>query len=170
MTNYNKRMFFWTGLRPEICAAIQRGKDYLTFNAYLKAGVEVETALCLDAEYNKAFKSAPKDKAQEKARKGKGKPRNDSLESRITRDAPQRSHCNFCSRGCAWGCGGHGHYPQGNGSGAQGSGAHWRPGNYKACSKPGHWAQDCRTNPPANAAALSGTTLSKPKLSGKEKA
>jgi hypothetical protein len=169
ITDYNKRMFFWTGLRPEIRAAIRKGEDYLTFDACLEAGVEAETALRLDAEYNKAFKSAPKDRVQEKAGKGKGKPRDDPLESRITRDAPQRSRGDFRGRGRGRGRGGHGHYPQGDGSGAQGSGAHRRLGNCKACGKPGHWAQDCRTNPPTNVAA-SPAAASKSKPSGKEKA
>jgi hypothetical protein len=38
ITDYNKRMFFWTGLRPEIRAAIRKGEDYLTFDACLEAG------------------------------------------------------------------------------------------------------------------------------------
>jgi hypothetical protein len=62
ITDYNKRMFFWTGLRPEIRAAVHMGEDYLTFDACLEAGVEAEMALRLNAEYNKAFMSAPKDR------------------------------------------------------------------------------------------------------------
>jgi hypothetical protein len=57
ITDYNKRMFF-RRLRPEIRAAVRKGKDYLTFDACLEAGVEVETAICLNAEYNRAYKSA----------------------------------------------------------------------------------------------------------------
>jgi hypothetical protein len=60
-------MFFWTRLHPEIRAAVRKGKDYLTFNACLKAGVKAETALRLDAENNKALKTAPKRQAAEKA-------------------------------------------------------------------------------------------------------
>jgi hypothetical protein len=48
-------MFFWTRLRPEIRAAVRKGKYYFTFDACLKAGVEAEMALHLDAEYKKAF-------------------------------------------------------------------------------------------------------------------
>jgi hypothetical protein len=49
ITDYNKRMFFWTGLHLEIRAAIRKSKDYPTFYACLEAGVEVEMALHLDA-------------------------------------------------------------------------------------------------------------------------
>jgi hypothetical protein len=66
ITDNNKHMFFWTRLRPEIRAAIRKGEDNFTFDACLEGGVEAETALRLDAEYNKAFKSAPKDKAPDK--------------------------------------------------------------------------------------------------------
>jgi hypothetical protein len=117
-------MFFKTGLRPENRTAIQKGEDFLTFNAYLEAGVEAVTALCLDAEYNKAFKSAPKDNAQEKAKKGKGKARDDPLESRITQDALQHACGSFCGHGHGCGRRGHRHNHQGDGSSAQGSGAH----------------------------------------------
>ncbi len=165
ITDYNKRIFFWTRLRPEIRAAIRKGNDYLTFDACLDAGVEAETTLYLDAEHKKDLKSAPKDKAEEKAGKGKGKARDDPLESRITQDALQYSRSGFCGHGCSRGRGGHGHYPQGNGSGALGPGGHQRSGNCKACGKPGHWAQDCRTNPPTNSASSLATTAasSKPK-------
>jgi hypothetical protein len=50
ITDYNKRMFLWTGLHQEIHAAIQKGEDYYTFDTCLKAGVKAETALCLDAK------------------------------------------------------------------------------------------------------------------------
>ncbi len=82
-------MFFWTALCLEICAAIRKGENYLTLNVCLVAGVKAETTLRLDAKYNKAFKFASQDKAQENARKGKGKVCDDLLESYITRDAPQ---------------------------------------------------------------------------------
>jgi hypothetical protein len=113
-TDYNKHMFFLTRLRPEIHAAIRKGEDHLTFDSCLESGVKAETALRLDAEYNKAFKFAQKDKAQEKARKGKGKARNDLLKSRIMRNTPQRSRGGFYSHGHGRGCGGHGHYCQGD--------------------------------------------------------
>jgi hypothetical protein len=90
ITNYNKHMFFWTGLHPEIHAVIRKGKNDLNFDACLEAGVEAETALRLDTDNNKAFKSTSRDRAQDKARKGNGKVCNDTLESRITWDAPQR--------------------------------------------------------------------------------
>jgi hypothetical protein len=79
-------MFFRTRLRSEIHAAFQKGEDYLTFDACLKAVVKAETALCLDVEYNKAFKSVPKDRAQEKARNGRENACNIQLESRLTQD------------------------------------------------------------------------------------
>jgi hypothetical protein len=87
ITDYNKLVVFWTGLCPKILTVIQNRKDYCTFDACLKAGVEVETALCLDTEYNKAFKSAQKNKVQEKAGIDRGKPRNNPLESHIIWDA-----------------------------------------------------------------------------------
>jgi hypothetical protein len=40
-----------------MCANILKGKDYHTFDACLKVGAEAETALSLDVESNKAFKS-----------------------------------------------------------------------------------------------------------------
>ncbi len=52
---------------------IWKGEDYLTFNHCLEAGVAAESALYLDMEYNKAFKSVLKEKAMGKARKDKGK-------------------------------------------------------------------------------------------------
>jgi uncharacterized protein YecT (DUF1311 family) len=103
-------MLFWTGLHSEIRAAVRKGEEYLTFDACLEAGVEAETALRLDAEYNKAFKSALKEKAAEKARKDKGKQRahDDSREGRNSQGTSQRSHGGFRSRGRSRGCGGHG--------------------------------------------------------------
>jgi hypothetical protein len=73
ITHYNRCMFFWTGWRPEIRAAIQKGEDYLAFDPCLAARVEAETELRLDAEYNKAFKSASKRQAVERAGNDKGK-------------------------------------------------------------------------------------------------
>jgi hypothetical protein len=85
ITDNNKRMFFTIKLHPEICAAICKDRNYLTFDICLKAGVEVETALHLNAEYNKAFKSVPKGQASGKAGndKGKGKARHDFGKGRI---------------------------------------------------------------------------------------
>jgi hypothetical protein len=48
-------MFFWARLRPEIHTAIRKGEDYLAFNACLETGVTAETALYLNAKFNKAF-------------------------------------------------------------------------------------------------------------------
>jgi hypothetical protein len=42
ITDYVKRMFFWTGLHPEIRCALHKGEDYLTFEACLEVGVEAE--------------------------------------------------------------------------------------------------------------------------------
>jgi hypothetical protein len=56
ITDYNKRMFFWTRLRLEIHTAIRKDKDNLTFDACLEAGVKAMTALHLNAEYIKAFR------------------------------------------------------------------------------------------------------------------
>jgi hypothetical protein len=97
ITDYNKRMFFWTGLRPEIRAAIRKGKDYLTFDACLEAGVKTETTLHLNVEYNKAFKSAPKGQVVEKARKdkGKGKAHQDSGKGHSLQGTSQCSHGSF---------------------------------------------------------------------------
>jgi hypothetical protein len=67
ITDYNKRMFCWTALRLWICAVVRKGEDYLIFDPCLNAGVEAKMALCLNAECNKAFKSAPKCWAAEKA-------------------------------------------------------------------------------------------------------
>ncbi len=35
ITDYNKRMFFWTRLRPKIRAAVQKCEDYITFDVCL---------------------------------------------------------------------------------------------------------------------------------------
>jgi hypothetical protein len=51
-------MLFRIRLRPKICFAILKGKDHLTFNTLLVAWVEADIALCLNADYNKAFKYA----------------------------------------------------------------------------------------------------------------
>ncbi len=126
-------------MRLEICAVFQKGKDYLTFDARLEVGVEAETALCLGAEINEAFRSVQKCKVQEKVGKGKGKARDEPLESSIMRDAPQHSSSGFCNHACGHGRNCHGgHYSQGNGSSGQGPGAHRRPGNCKAYGKTGH--------------------------------
>jgi hypothetical protein len=163
-------MFFWTGLRPEIRAAVRKGEEYLAFDACLEAGVEAETALCLDAEYNKALMSVPKDKAAEKAGKNKGKQRarDDSREGRSSQGTSQRSRDGFRGRGRGHGCGGHGQggQKQGDRGGPQGAGTSRRPGACKACGKFGHWAQDCKTNPPEGSSVA--TPKSKP--SGREKA
>jgi hypothetical protein len=86
IADYNKRMFFWTRLRPKICAIVRKSEEYLTFNACLKARATVETVLCHDAKYNKVFKSAPKRQTTEKARKdkGKGKAHHNSAKGRIS--------------------------------------------------------------------------------------
>jgi hypothetical protein len=99
-TNYNKCIFFCTGLRPEIRATEQKGEDYLTINSCLEAGVKAEMALHLDAEYNKAFRSAPKEKATEKARKNKGKQRacDNSREGRSWQGAPQCLQGSFAAK------------------------------------------------------------------------
>jgi hypothetical protein len=111
MTDYNKRMFFYTRLRPEICAAIRKGEDYLTFDTCLEAGVEAETALGLDAEYNKAFMFTPKREAAERAGKDKGKSKAHHYNSGkgcSSQGASQRLRDVFRGRGHGRGCGGHG--------------------------------------------------------------
>jgi hypothetical protein len=92
-------MFFWTGLCPEIHAVIQKCKDYLTFDAYIKAGVKAEIVHCLDAEYNKVFRSTSKDRALEKAGKCKGKLHHNLLDSCLMQDALQHSCGSSHSRG-----------------------------------------------------------------------
>jgi uncharacterized cupin superfamily protein len=59
---------------------------------------EAKTALCLNAEYNKAFKSAPKKQAADKTRKdrGKGKVHNDSGKGRSSQGVWQCSLGGFC--------------------------------------------------------------------------
>jgi hypothetical protein len=172
ITDYNKRKFLWIRLRPEICAAVRKGEDYLTFDNCLEAGVEAETALYLDAKYNKAFKSAPKGQATEKARKdkGKGKAYYDFGEGRSLQDALQCSRGGFCGQGRGHGRGSRGQgsqqHQQGDRSGAQGARAPRRPGTCKLCGTFGHWAQDCKTNPEEGPAAFA----SKQKPSGKGKA
>jgi hypothetical protein len=163
-------MFFWTGLRPEIRVAVRKGEEYLTFDSCLEAGVEEETALRLDAEYSKAFKSAPKEKAAEKAGKDKGKQRahDDSRKGHSSQGTLQRSRGGFRGRGRGCSRGGHGQggQQQGDGGSPQGAGTARRPGACKACGKFGHWAQDCKTNPPEGSSV--GAPKSKPL--GKEKA
>jgi hypothetical protein len=109
ITDYNKRMLFWIMLHPEIHAAVLKGEDYLTFDACLEARVETETALCLNAKYNKAFLFVPKRQVVEKAGKDKGK---------------GKAHHNS-SEDCSHSCGSHGQggqqYQQDNRSGAQGA-------------------------------------------------
>jgi hypothetical protein len=159
ITGYNQHMFFWTGLRPEIRDAVRKGQDLLTFDACLEAGVEVETALCLNAEYNKAFKSAPKEPVVEKARKdkGKGKAHHDSGKDRSSQGTPQCSRGGFCSRGCSHGHNSHGQggqqHQQGDRSGAQGARVSRRPSACKSCGTFGQWAQDCKMNPAEGSAA-----------------
>jgi hypothetical protein len=72
ITDFIKHMFFWSRLCLEICGALRKSKYYLTFDACLRARIEVKTVLCLDAEYNKAFKSASKRQAANKTIKDKG--------------------------------------------------------------------------------------------------
>jgi hypothetical protein len=160
ITDYNKRMFFRTGLRPEIRAAIRKGEDYLTFDACLEAGVKAETALRLNAEYNKAFKSAPKGQAAERARKdkGKGKAYHNSGKGRSLQGALQRSRSGFCGRCRGRGRGGHGQgghqrHSQGDRSGAQDAGTPQQPSACKSCGKFSNWAQDCKANSPEGSAA-----------------
>ncbi len=156
ISDYNKRRLFWTRLCLEICAAILKDEDYLTFNACLDAVVEAETAFHLNAKYDEAFKSMPKDRALDKSKMGKGKPHKNSLDSRITQDASQQSHDGSCGHGHSSSRGGYRkHDPQGNRCASEGSGAQQCPGSCKACGKMGHWAQDCRINLPTNAALFS---------------
>ncbi len=110
ITDYNKRMFFWTRLHPEIRAAVRKGEDYPTLDACSEARVEEETALCLDGEYNKRLKSAPKEQAVEKVinDKSKGKAHHDSGKSRCLQGALQRSYGGFRGRRR-----GHGHSSHG---------------------------------------------------------
>jgi hypothetical protein len=61
ITNHNKQIFLWTRLHPEIRAAVHKSNDHLNFDTCLKAEVKVMITLCLNAEYNKAFKSAPEE-------------------------------------------------------------------------------------------------------------
>jgi hypothetical protein len=56
---------------------LQKGEDYLTFGACLEARVEAEIALHLDAEFSKAFKSAPKGQAVKRAGKDNDKSKAD---------------------------------------------------------------------------------------------
>jgi hypothetical protein len=69
-------------MRQKIRAAVHKNEDFLTFDFRLEVGVEAETLLCPNAEYNKAFKSTPKGQAAEKASKnnGKGKAHHNSNE------------------------------------------------------------------------------------------
>jgi hypothetical protein len=173
ITDHNKHMSLWTGLRPEILAAIWKDEDYLTFDACLEAGSAAETALCLDAECNKAFKSAPRRQAAERAGKDKSKSKahyHDLGEGCSSQGASQRSYGGFCSQGRGRGSDGHGQaghqQHSSDGSGAQGAGTPRQPGACKSCSKFGYWAQDCKANLPEGSAA----SVSKQKPLGNEKA
>jgi hypothetical protein len=72
-------------------------EDYLTLDACLKVGFEAETALYLNAEYNKAFKSGPKRQAADKARndKSKGKAHHDSAKGCSSQGALQHPQTSF---------------------------------------------------------------------------
>ncbi len=113
-------------------------------------------ALRLDTEYNEAFKTVPKGQVAEKVGKdkGKGKADHDSGKGRSSQGASQRSRGGFRGRGHGHGRGGHGQggQQQGDGSGPQGARTSRRPSACKACGKFGHWAQDCKTNPPEGSA------------------
>lgn len=172
ITDYNKRMFFWTRLCQEIRAAIWKGEDNLTFNACLEAGVEAEMALLLNFEYKKAFKSGPKRQVSETGGKdkSKGEAHHNSGKGRSLQGASQCSRCNFSCQGRVCGCGSHGQagYPQyqGDRSGALGAGTPQRPSTCKSCGKFGPLAQDCKGNPPEGSAA----SALKQKPLGQEKA
>jgi hypothetical protein len=85
-------------MQPEIRAAVRKGLDHLTFDACLKAGVKEETELCLDTDYDKAFKSMPKGQEAEKAGKdkGRGKAHYDSGKCHSLQGALQGSRSSFC--------------------------------------------------------------------------
>ncbi len=79
ITNDIKRMLFWTGLHPEIRAAVRNDNDYVTFNAVLEAAITAERVLHLNTKYTKVFQSEHKDNTVNEAMdKGKRKVRNDS--------------------------------------------------------------------------------------------
>jgi predicted Holliday junction resolvase-like endonuclease len=48
-------------------AATPNDEDYLIFDAHLEPGNNTETALFINAKYNKACKSTPREKVVEKA-------------------------------------------------------------------------------------------------------
>ncbi len=53
-------------MRSEIRAAVHKSEEHLTFDACIEAGVEVKTALRLDAEYNRRSRLHLKDRWQRK--------------------------------------------------------------------------------------------------------
>ncbi len=72
ITNYKKCMFFQTILRSKKPTAACINEGHLTFMACLQVGVKERAALCLNAEYYKAFDSMLKWRVADKSRKGKG--------------------------------------------------------------------------------------------------
>jgi hypothetical protein len=82
-------MFFLMGLHPEIYAAIHKGIDHLTFDACLGAVVEAETALRLETEYNKSFKSTSKGLVVAKTGKNQSKGK---AHYNFSKDLAHRTH------------------------------------------------------------------------------
>jgi hypothetical protein len=169
ISNYDKRLFLRTRMRPEICAALLRGVKHPTFDTLLEACLYVEADLCLEADFRKGKeKSAFHEKAPDKPEK----PRNESGGCCSSSLSRSRGGGSFRGRGHGRGRGGHaqrgGHtQPKGDGGAPQASGASRRPGTCHNCGKKGHWASECYSKAPE----ASGTALHTPKpKSGKEKA
>jgi hypothetical protein len=168
-SDYAKRMFLRTGMRPKIHTALPRGVEHPTFNSLLEACLYIEADLRLEADFRKGWeKLASHEKASDKPEK----PRNESRGSRSSSLSCSRSGGSFRERGRGRGCSGHAHrggHPQSKGDGGppQASGASYRWSTCHNCGKKGHWSSECYSK----ATEASGATPQTPKLkSGKEKA
>ncbi len=73
ITNINEHIFFLTKSCQEICTISWNDDDYLTFNLYLKAGIEAEVAVLLKVEYNRALKCMLKDRVHDILKEGYSK-------------------------------------------------------------------------------------------------
>ncbi len=150
ISDYNKCMFFCTGSRLEIRAALPRGVKHPSFDTLLEACLYVEADLRLEAVFRKGWEKLV---LHEKVLDKPEKPRNES----------GRSCCSSLSRSCGGGsfrgrgrgCGRGAHaqrgshtIPKGDEGTPQDFEASRRPGTCHNYGKKGHWASECYSKAP----------------------